>query len=399
MEFHCHIRIGKTSNGQNCVGRCAYIQGEKLTDENTGELFDHTSKEEVIFRKTYLPDHAPKEWAERPQTMWSKLQNLELSGRTASPRLYREFEIALPNELSKKQEIKIVESICKNLNDQGMCLTVGIHNKNDNGKKQNNHVHILASLRRVDENGNFMAKSKKTYALDKDGNKIPILDKNGKQKIEKKTGRKLWLREEKSLCWDNKDFVKQWREMICREINKELPIEHRLDYRSFKDRGIDKIPQIHHYGIPDRIAINEKIIEQNQQIEKIKGSIAGLQKLLDYEERKEKEHGRDNSREINGNPRGIGADKKHPMQSIERSTDSGARKTDYILRATNNLADRKQREALEADRERERIEREEREAQRREREAQKREREIQEKTRIEGERDSRADEEHEEYGR
>lgn len=281
MEFHCHVSVGKVANGQNCVGRCAYITGSELKDELTGESFNHTSKEEVVFSQTYLPDHAPHEWEDNPVSMWSSLQDFELSSRSQKPQLYREFELSLPNDLTLEQEKNIVEGICRELNDEGMCCTAGIHNKDGN-----HHAHIMAPLRRVDERGRWQAKSQKVYDLDDNGEKIPLLDKNGNQRIEKKTGRKLYQRTEKSLCWNDRENVPRWRSMICSEINKELGKERQLDHRSYAERGIERTPTIHHYGLSDRQAINEGITAQNERCEKLEREIEGRQKLISFEEKR-----------------------------------------------------------------------------------------------------------------
>lgn len=281
MEFHCAVRVGSLGKGANCVGRCAYITAERMTDEATGRSFNHTSKEEVVYSQTFLPEHAPQEWLENPVEMWSSLQNCEMSSKATNPRLYREMEIAFPNEWSLEQEKRVLENICNNLADEGICCTAGLHNK-----ENNHHVHIQMSMRRVDENGRWMAKYKKGYALDENGEKIPLLDRNGKQKTEKKTGRKLWLREEKSLCFDDKSYVDKWREMVCSEINKELSADRQLDHRSYEARGIKKTPTIHHFGLADRQAINEGIKAQNQRCEKLERDIEGLKNLIAFEEKR-----------------------------------------------------------------------------------------------------------------
>ena len=284
MEFHCHVSIGKTSRGQNAVGRCAYIEGEKMTDPVTGKAFNHTSKEEVVFGRTYLPKNAPQEWAENPKKMWSVVQDVEMFSKSNNPQLYREFEISLPNELTIEQEKKIIDSICSKLTTDGMCCTAGLHQK-----AGNHHVHIMTPLRRLDEHekGRFLPKSRTSYKLDKNGNKIPVIDKKtGQQALDHKGG-KRWKTQTENLCWNKKEYVKEWREMVCAIINKELPQECQLDHRSYKARGINLEPTVHHYGLTSRKNINTEIRKHNAVITEHETSITALKKIIAIEKQKE----------------------------------------------------------------------------------------------------------------
>lgn len=60
-----------------------------------------------------------------------------------------------------------------------MCVDVNIHWKNNN-----HHAHIMGTTRQIKENGKWGQKEKKVYKLDENGQKIAVLDADGKQKIE-----------------------------------------------------------------------------------------------------------------------------------------------------------------------------------------------------------------------
>ena len=59
---------------------------------------------------------------------------------------------------------------------------LAIHNESDEGNR-NIHAHIMTTVRPLNENGTWGAKSKKEYLLDEQGNRI--LGKNRKPKTRK----------------------------------------------------------------------------------------------------------------------------------------------------------------------------------------------------------------------
>jgi len=131
---------------------------------------------------------------------------------------------------------------------QGMCVDYSIH-----WKAGNHHAHVLTTTRKIDKNGNFeKAKEKKVYARDEQGNKIPLLDENGKQKTRERKGKgveKLWQRVTVSADpFRSKETYKMWRKRWQHFTNAALKMagsKDRVSCLSYKDQGIDKIPQIH----------------------------------------------------------------------------------------------------------------------------------------------------------
>ena len=95
-------------------------------------------------------------------------------------------------------------------------------------------------MRSLDENGKFLAKRIRKYILDSAGNKIPVLDKYGNQKVERKTGRKLWEREDVATNdWGDKEKVLDWRERWASIANQYLAEENKIDHRSLEEQAKD----------------------------------------------------------------------------------------------------------------------------------------------------------------
>lgn len=101
----------------------------------------------------------------------------------------------------------------------------------------NLHIHILLTLRPLNEDGTWGAKSRKEYVLDADGNRIPNA-----------SGKGYKSRKVNVIDWNEKGKAKEWRNAIAEVINatnEKAGIAERVDPRSYKDRGIPLIPTIH----------------------------------------------------------------------------------------------------------------------------------------------------------
>ena len=155
----------------------------------------------------------------------------------------------------------------------GMCADIALHDKNDG----NPHAHILLTMRPLNEDTTWGAKSKKEYILDKNGEKVKL--KNGNYKTQKIN----------TTDWNEQDKAEQWRKAWADITNKYLEensIQEKVDHRSYQRQGIEQIPTIHlgvsatqmeKKGIAtDRGNINREIRKQNRLLQEIKLRIKAL---------------------------------------------------------------------------------------------------------------------------
>ena len=210
--YHLHCKVFSRRKGQTAIAAAAYRSGTKLEDYELGTVSDYTKKKGIAFSEIALPSNAPKEYADR-EVLWNAVQEVE---KSKDAQLCREFEIALPKELSLVEQIELVRTFAKSLVSEGMIADYSIHDKKDG----NPHVHILTTMRGIDDNGKWMSKQKKVYSLDESGNKIPIIDKKtGQQKIT--NGRRQWKRETLlDTTWNSKEQLLAWRKRwsdICND--------------------------------------------------------------------------------------------------------------------------------------------------------------------------------------
>ena len=136
--------------------------------------------------------------------------------KKSDAQLAREIEVALPVELSREEQITLLQKyIAENFTSAGMCADMAIHEKHVDGKTvlhQNPHAHILLTTRGFREDGSWAPKEKKTYALDENGERIPLMDENtGLQKLGKRN-EKLWKRVTVlSNDWNSQSNAEKWR--------------------------------------------------------------------------------------------------------------------------------------------------------------------------------------------
>ena len=68
----------------------------------------------------------------------------------------REWEVALPNELTLEQSQQLVRAFAQSLTFEGMCVDANIH-----WKEGNHHAHILGTTRPIESDGQWGKKEKK----------------------------------------------------------------------------------------------------------------------------------------------------------------------------------------------------------------------------------------------
>lgn len=239
--YHCSIKNIGRSSGRSAVACSAYRSGEKLHDEELNKTFDYTSKDNVVYSEIVLCENAPREYQDR-QTLWNEVQKVE---KAKNSRLAREWEVALPNNLSLDQAKELTRGYAQSLANEGMCVDFAIH-----WKEGNHHAHIMGTTRAIKENGHWGQKEKKVYKLDENGQKIPQIDtKTGEQKVRVRKGKgieKLWERETvEANDWNKTEKVEEWRERWEEHCNRYLSKEQQVDHRSYKRQGKEQIPTVH----------------------------------------------------------------------------------------------------------------------------------------------------------
>ena len=268
--YHLCIKIISRGKGKSAVAASAYRSAEKIKNEYDGIVHDFTRKGGIAHTEILLPQNAPQEFSDRG-TLWNSVEKIE---KSKNSQLAREIEVALPKELDREKQINLVrEYVKENFVKVGMCADIALHDKNDG----NPHCHILLTMRPLNEDTTWGAKSKKEYILDENGEKVKL--KNGNYKTRKIN----------TTDWNEQDKAEEWRKAWADITNKYLEensIQDKVDHRSYQRQGIEQIPTIHlgvsatqmeKKGIAtDRGNINREIKHQNAILREISRRIKVL---------------------------------------------------------------------------------------------------------------------------
>lgn len=228
--YHCQIKIGSRSKGQNAVAASAYRSATKIYSEETGVLSNFENKKGVIYSEVSLCKNAPQAYKDRA-VLWNAVHQIE---KQSSARLWREIEVALPRELNRNEQIKTIQEYVSKLTDQGMCADWSLHDKGDG----NPHAHIMLTVRSILDNGEWAPKAKKVYDLDENGEKIF-------QKIDKAGRKQYKSHKEDYNNWNEKERVEEWRNEWEKVCNAHLH-DCKIDHRSYEKQGIKNLlPTIH----------------------------------------------------------------------------------------------------------------------------------------------------------
>ena len=338
--YHCSIKVVSRAGGRSAVASAAYRAGEKLYNEETGLIHDFTHKGGVVMNEVILPDNAPRRYLDR-QVLWNEVQQIE---KRSDAQFAREIEVALPNEMTREQQIECVRSFIRdNFIKEGMIADWALHDKGDG----NPHAHIMLTLREIDEHEQWLKKQKTVFANGRDEKgraifdpskpsydpkrkeetskyRIPQLDKNGKQKVRVRKGKGTEYLWEKITVpendWNDHSKAEIWRASWAKHCNRYLAKDKQIDHRSYARQGKDKEPTIHEGvtarkmeakgKVADRCQINREIRERNsirQQIREITGEITKL-----ITEKARSIYGRfEKLRRTFGDPEGARADAGH----------------------------------------------------------------------------------------
>ena len=225
--YHLSVKTISRSAGRSATAAAAYRAGVEITDERTGEIHDYRRKGGVESAAVILPDNAP-EWARDRSQLWNAAEQAETRKNST---VAREFEIALPAELSPAERERLAHDFTRELVERhGMAADVAIHAPGKEGDNRNHHAHILLTTRRLTPDG----LGEKTRELDS-----------------AKTGAAI---------------VKEWRERFAQLQNERLrEAGHtaQVDHRSHAERGAQAEPT-QHLG-PTATAIERRTGERSRK--------------------------------------------------------------------------------------------------------------------------------------
>lgn len=261
MDFvHFSIATVQRSRGQSSVARAAYQGGRRLRDERTGDTYDYRYRKsggEILRSVLVHPDGTawanPETW--RIEHLWNEAEAAE---RRRDAQVARSGIVALPHRLSLEGRIEAMvqfgRQVARRYNTlvQADLHAPGRHQQAD---PRNHHFHWQMPTRSLDAGGHLGG-----------GKKIEQLSKRSKARSEVKVLRGLWVAEVN-------------RALAAEGIRREDGTLLQLDARSFREQGIDRIPEVH-LGVTatalERKGVRTELGDENRRIRSVNGQIGRL---------------------------------------------------------------------------------------------------------------------------
>lgn len=254
--FHMNFKNISAGHGRNAVASASYRSGEVLyreADEKNYEYPRFVKPEAFIL----LPENAP-EWASDRERLWNEVEAQE---NKANSRYAKEFNVALPVELSDEEQRELLTNyVQETFVDSGMVADVAIHRDHP----ENPHAHVMLTNRPFNADGTWGQKAKTEYILDENGNKTRTTQGNIRQ-------RKIWL-----VDWDKPGKVDEWRGQWAQAVNQYFELKKmpdRISEKTLKEQGIE-LPATKHVGVnnqaEERAEYNELVKEQRSNLSRQK---------------------------------------------------------------------------------------------------------------------------------
>nr|WP_245181533.1 Ti-type conjugative transfer relaxase TraA [Sinorhizobium mexicanum] len=237
--------------GRSIVSAAAYCHRARMMDEQVGTTFSYRGgTPDLVHEELALPDQTPT-WlrtaiggqavAKASEALWNAVDAFE---KRVDAQLARELVIALPEELTRAENIALVrEFVRDNFTSKGMVVDWVYHDKDGNP-----HVHLMTTLRPLAREG---FGPKKVPVLGEDGEPLRVVTPD------RQSGKivyKLWA--------GDKETMKAWKIAWAETANRHFALaghEIRLDGRSYVEQGLGGIAK-RHLG-PQRAALSRKGIE------------------------------------------------------------------------------------------------------------------------------------------
>src|SRR5258708_17036280 len=227
--FRMQIPPITRGGGQSSVGAAAYRAGERIRDDRTNEVHNHSRRKDVTHSEIMLPGQLSGEnmdWARNRASLWNAVENAETR---KNARVATEIQVTLPFELPPARRLEMARTFSREVADHyRVAVDLAVHDPRPSGDPRNFHAHLLLTTREVSPAG-----------------------------VGAKAGLGMPTSERVRLGLPNvsQEFTairERWA-TITNEALKEANIEARVDHRSLAEQGIDREPKPHIPFAADKI--------------------------------------------------------------------------------------------------------------------------------------------------
>lgn len=135
------------TGGSVSTSAAAYRSGEKIRDERTGRVYDHSDRRDVDYKEILLPDGARSrpDWARDRSQLWNAVERSE---PRPNARVAREYVLALPHELNSERRTVLARTFAQEISNRyNNAVDLAIHQPRTDPR--NFHAHLLATTREI----------------------------------------------------------------------------------------------------------------------------------------------------------------------------------------------------------------------------------------------------------
>jgi ATP-dependent exoDNAse (exonuclease V) alpha subunit len=219
--YHYSHKPVSRAQGRSAVAAAAYRAADRLHDQSVGQTFDYSRRHGVVHTEIVLPSQAVKrdiQWPRNRQALWNAAEAAE---KRKDARVAREHEVALPNELTKAQQIVLLREFSSEIaNRYNVAVDFALHHPHREGDQRNDHAHIFATTREITPTGLGAKASIELSDTDRFKRGLP----SGRHEITAMRAR--------------------WGEIVNEHL-KQHKIEARIDHRTLEAQGIEREPTVH----------------------------------------------------------------------------------------------------------------------------------------------------------
>lgn len=149
-SYHLSVKTIKRSAGRSATAAAAYRSASVIACDREGRMHDYTAKRGVDACFILAPVDAP-DWAQDRAMLWNAAEARETRSNSVTA---REWELALPSEISDAARIDIARAFAQQLVERyGVAADVAIHAPHREGDQRNHHAHILTTTRVLSAEG------------------------------------------------------------------------------------------------------------------------------------------------------------------------------------------------------------------------------------------------------
>jgi ATP-dependent exoDNAse (exonuclease V) alpha subunit len=216
--FYLQISSVGRGAGRRATAAAAYRSGERIRDERSGELHNYTRRRDVVHAEIFLPGQfeGAAAWARNRERLWNTAEHAE---KRHNARVAREYQVALPPELSASQRVALARMFSREVAERyKIAVDLAVHDPRPEGDSRNFHAHLLTTTREITPAGLGAKAGLDMAARERRRRDLP----DHRQEY-------LTLRE-------------RWA-TLTNEALREANVEVRVDHRSLAAQGIDREPR------------------------------------------------------------------------------------------------------------------------------------------------------------